>query len=102
MRFKTKSKCEICDVLYRSLRNYKGEYICYKCYLKKGHKIIGGPPKFSEPLKPHNVVPLNITDTQYEFFRSRLKELNLTRTAYIRELIINDMGNQQKMNEEKE
>ena len=94
-----KLSCDNCEIKFKRLRKYKSQLLCYECYRSSHIFLHLGPLKFNEPLKRTGSYALSLTDSQYKFLESRILELGITKTAYMRELIISDMLNQNKKNE---
>lgn len=88
--------CDNCNKKVRHLRVYRDELLCYICYQKSHKLILGGPLKFDEVLRRTGTFALGLTDSQDDFVESRILELGITKTAYIRELVITDMLNCEK------
>lgn len=91
-----KMNCDTCDRPSKRLRQHKGNLVCYVCYRRACKLILGGALKFDELLQKHGGFTLNLTDEQFYFYQSRVLQLGITKTAYLRELIINDMLNNEE------
>ncbi len=96
--------CDNCNKKFKELRKLEEKLICYGCYntirdltFGKGLKIHSGI-KFNEVLiqRANLNITLNITDSQFSFLKIRILQLGITKTEYVRELIINDMLNQEE------
>jgi hypothetical protein len=87
-----KKICSECKGEFVYLRLYKRKLLCWKCYKKQpGVVILGGPNIFDEPVKSRSNVSISLTEAQWDLMNERLKQIGITRTNYIRELILTDL-----------
>lgn len=94
------ASCQRCAKKYRSkaLRLYKGEMLCYFCFMKET-TLIGSPGKrqFNEPLTETVNYFLNLTAGQLLKLKKRLKSLQPARSGgmqiskYMRKLVLQDL-----------
>ena len=92
---KIKYKCDECKLLFRHLSFTEGKNLCYYCRRKRG-KLIKCPIKFSEYLSRNLTLYIKLTESQLNLFNKRIKELGITKTEYIRTLILSEINQSEK------
>ncbi len=90
---KDMTNCDKCNkfVNINKIRRLKDSWVCFNCSRKEINIIKGTGNKFIEPLVIRKRFWFSLTKSQNEFFENRVKELNMYKSEYIRELILNDM-----------
>lgn len=88
-----KKSCDKCEKKYNNVLLYRGEILCFNCYVKSNKNIIKCPYKNIEPLSDRLCPSIAVTKEQGKFIRNRAKECKMSISMYIKLLIMNDMEN---------
>lgn len=89
---KLKFKCDDCKGTFRNLYFCKGRRLCY-CCKRKFDIIIPYPIKFDEYLNESIIISANLTKSQKKSFFKRVKELGISKSEYVRILILSEIKN---------
>jgi hypothetical protein len=88
-----KKQCERCYKMVRNLRKVKGKYVCYSCWKVMFDGVIIPNTTDIEPLVTNKHIHIHLGEKCCEFSKKRRKDLGMSWSEYVRELIKCDMKN---------